>query len=191
MTRIISGKYKGRRLNVPATVTRPTSSRVREAVFSSVLHTVGSFEGLVILDLFAGSGALGLEALSRGGATAYFVDNDRGALACIADNARNLGESNISVQKADALELVESAMSNSPADLVFIDPPYVLSDDQVNRLLSSLAKNTWLANDALIVVERSSKSEVVWPDGYVALADKTYGDTAIWYGVYAPARVEV
>jgi len=191
MTRIISGKYKGRSLTVPATVTRPTSSRVREAVFSSVQHTVGSFDGLVVLDLFAGSGALGLEALSRGASVASFVDNDRGALACVEDNARNLGEHSFSVQKADVLALVESGKNDAPADLVFIDPPYAMPDTQISELLITLAKNHWLADDAVLVIERSSKSAVDWPDGYTELANKTYGDTAIWYGVYAPAKVEV
>ena len=191
MTRIISGKYKGRSINVPVTVTRPTSSRVREAIFSSVLHTVGSFEGLVVLDLFAGSGALGLEALSRGAAVANFVENDRNALACIEENAKTLGEQNISAQKVDVFVLVGSLAFSAPSDLVFIDPPYALPDGQVNELLAELAKNRWLADDALVVIERSSKSVVDWPQAYEALANKTYGDTAIWYGVYAPAKVVV
>ncbi len=191
MTRIISGKYKGRSINVPPSVTRPTSSRVREAIFSSVLHTVGSFDGLVVLDLFAGSGALGLEALSRGAAIANFIENDRNALLCIEDNAKSLGENSISVQKAEVLGLVESVASNTAADLVFIDPPYALLDEQIVELLQSLAKNQWLADDALVVVERSSKSVLDWPKDYEPLANKSYGDTAIWYGVYAPAKVEV
>lgn len=189
--RIISGKYKGRSINVPATVTRPTSSRVREAVFSSLLHAVGSFDGLIVLDLFAGSGALGLEALSRGAANANFIENDRNALTCIENNAKALGEQNISVQKAEVLGLVDSVATSAPADLVFIDPPYALLDEQIVELLSALAKNRWLADDAVVVVERSSKSEFDWPGAYAALANKTYGDTAIWYGVYAPAKVEV
>ncbi len=191
MTRIISGKYKGRSINVPPSVTRPTSSRVREAIFSSVLHTVGSFDGLVVLDLFAGSGALGLEALSRGAAIANFIENDRNALSCIEENAKSLGENSISVQKAEVLGLVESVASNTAADLVFIDPPYALLDEQIVELLQSLAKNQWLADDALVVVERSSKSVLDWPKDYEPLANKSYGDTAIWYGVYAPAKVEV
>jgi 16S rRNA (guanine966-N2)-methyltransferase len=191
MTRIISGKYKGRSIGVPPTVTRPTSSRVREAVFSSVLHTLGSFDGLAVLDLFAGSGALGLEALSRGAAKAHFVESDRNAIGCIEENAKSLGELNISVQKADVLALVDSVASQSRADLVFIDPPYVFSDEQIIALLAALAKNQWLAVDAVVVVERSSKSEIIWPLSYSALANKTYGDTAIWYGVYTPAKVEV
>jgi 16S rRNA (guanine966-N2)-methyltransferase len=189
--RIISGKYKGRSINVPATVTRPTSSRVREAVFSSLLHTVGSFDGLIVLDLFAGSGALGLEALSRGAANANFIENDRNALTCIENNAKALGEHNIYVQKAEVLGLVESVATSAPADLVFIDPPYALLDEQMVELLRALAKNRWLADDAVVVVERSSRSEINWPEAYSALANKTYGDTAIWYGVYAPAKVEV
>jgi 16S rRNA (guanine966-N2)-methyltransferase len=191
MTRIISGKYKGRNINVPATVTRPTSSRVREAVFSSVLHTFGSFDGLVVLDLFAGSGALGLEALSRGAAKANFVENDRNAITCIEENARLLGEHSFSVQKADVFALVDSLASQAPSDLVFIDPPYALIDEQMVELLQALSQNQWLADDALVVVERNSKSVLDWPQGYEPLANKIYGDTAIWYGVYAPAKVEV
>lgn len=191
MTRIISGKYKGRNLTVPTSVTRPTSSRVREAIFSSLQHSVGSFDGLLVLDLFAGSGALGIEALSRGAARTFFVEKDRSATACIEENLRTLGEKNFLVQKADVLELVGSGSSSSPADLVFIDPPYVLSDAQVASILAALATNRWLANDALLVVERSSKSVLDWPEGFEALANKTYGDTTIWYGEYAPAKVEV
>jgi len=191
MTRIISGKYKGRNINVPATVTRPTSSRVREAVFSSVLHAFGSFDGLVVLDLFAGSGALGLEALSRGAAKANFVENDRNAITSIEENARLLGEHSFSLQKTDVFALVDSLASQAPADLVFIDPPYALIDEQMVELLQALSQNQWLADDALVVVERSSKSVLDWPQTYEPLANKNYGDTAIWYGVHAPAKVEV
>jgi len=144
-----------------------------------------------VLDLFAGSGALGLEALSRGADFANFVENDRNALDCIQANAGSLGENRISVQKADVLALVASVASASRADLVFIDPPYALPDTQVVELLQALAKNHWLAQDAVVVLERSSKSVLDWPQAYGPLANKTYGDTAIWYGVYAPAKVEV
>ena len=191
MTRIISGKYKGRNLNVPTSVTRPTSSRVREAVFSSLQHTVGTFDGLVVLDLFAGSGALGIEALSRGAAKAVFVEKDRNAATCIEENVRSLGENNFSLHKADVLDLVDSTSTGTAADLVFIDPPYALTDEQIVELLVTLATKNWLANEAVVVVERSSKSVVDWPEGFAALANKSYGDTGIWYGEYAPAKVEV
>jgi 16S rRNA (guanine966-N2)-methyltransferase len=190
MTRIISGDFKGRSIKVPPSVTRPTSSRVREAVFSSLQHTLGSFDGLQVLDLFAGSGALGFEALSRGAIAAVFVESDRSAVTCIEQNAKGLGENRFLVQKADVIEFVKSVASHAAADLIFIDPPYALTDEQITALLGDIAKNSWIAINAVVVVERGGKSEVSWPESFEPLANKTYGDTSIWYGLYAPVKVE-
>jgi len=190
MTRIISGEFKGRAIKVPPSVTRPTSSRVREAVFSSLQHTLGSFAGLAVLDLFDGSGALGFEALSRGASWAVFLESDRGAATCIERNAQAFGETRFSVQKADVLEASKSVAAGPAADLVFIDPPYALADEQVTSLLINLANNRWLAAQAVVVLERAGKTEVIWPQSFEPLANKTYGDTSIWYALYAPAKVE-
>ncbi len=189
MTKIISGKYKGRSLIVPPSVTRPTSSRVREAVLSSVQHQLGDFAGLQILDLFAGSGALGFEALSRGAGKCVFVEKDSVAATCINQNARTLSETNYTVLTQDAFVLAESSASNQ-FDVLFLDPPYALADGEIETLLGNLAKNDWLNADCLVVVERAAKSRLVWPNEFEILTSKTYGDTSIWYGLYVADRVE-
>ena len=190
MTRIIAGDLKGRALKVPTSVTRPTSSRVREALFSSITHQVGDYSALNVLDLFAGSGALGFEALSRGAHRVTFIESDRKACECIGNNAEQLNVQTASIIQADVVHTVASTAS-ALFDLVFIDPPYALSDDEMHGVLEHLATNAWLSNDALVIVERSGKSIVDWPNFFTPLNNKTYGDTSIWYGQYSPDRVDV
>ena len=179
MTRIIAGAYGGRRIETPkGDGTRPTSDRVREAMFSSLESELGGFDGLHVLDLFAGSGALGLEAASRGASHVVFVESDQRAAAVIKANIRVLG-ANASVARMKAGVFVESPIE--PAfDVVFIDPPYALATDAVAAIVRRLKERT--AAEALFVVERATRDPFEWPEGVEALRHKKYGETTVWYG---------
>lgn len=190
MTRIIGGSAGGRRLETPkGQTTRPTSDRVREALFSAIESWCGSLEGLRFLDLYAGSGAVGLEAISRGAEAATFVEQDRSTAALIRTNAATLGfqVDVITANVATALGVAPRA----PYDVVFLDPPYPLPDADVEADLAALVARGWLADDALVVVERPSKrSHVAWPEGITGLRDRKYGETMLRYGHAASADVE-
>jgi 16S rRNA (guanine966-N2)-methyltransferase len=182
MTRIIGGSAGGRRLQTPnGQQTRPTSDRVREALFSAVESWCGSLAGLRFLDLYAGSGAVGLEALSRGAGVATLVEHDRRTSTLIQQNAKALGFA------ADVISAGVGAVLASPPrapyDVVFLDPPYPLPDADVEANLAALVAQGWLAGDALVVVERPSKrSHVAWPEGITALRERKYGETMLRYG---------
>lgn len=176
MTRIIAGKYGGRRIDTPkGDGTRPTSDRVREAMFSSIQSELGGFDDIRVLDLFAGSGALGLEALSRGAAFAEFVESNAKAASVIKRNLTDLGASG-TVTRTTAEKYV-ARPAPEPFDLIFLDPPYALSTGELGVLIAALRQP-----DALFVVERSSRDPFTWPEGVEALRDKTYGETRVWYG---------
>ena len=181
MTRIIAGDFRGRSLKIPPTVTRPTSSRVREAVFSSVQHAMAGFTGLAVLDLFAGSGALGIEALSRGADHTVFIESDAGALATIRDNLAACGTRAGTVLRADVLAHVAQP-APEPFDVVFADPPYKLSDADCERMLGHLATNGWLADGAIVMLERGKGGNIIWPATLPESGNKAYGDTVVWYG---------
>ncbi|KRA29597.1 MULTISPECIES: 16S rRNA (guanine(966)-N(2))-methyltransferase RsmD [unclassified Nocardioides] len=186
MTRIIAGAAGGRRLQTPkGDQTRPTSDRVREALFSSFEAWAGSLQGLRVLDLYAGSGAIGLEAWSRGAAAVTLVESDRSTADLIRGNARSVG-----CEVAEVISRSVTAVLTEPApapfDLVFSDPPYPLDDDTVADDLALLAAQGWLADDALVVVERSRRSpQPTWPSGVVPLSgkrgQKRYGETTVWF----------
>ncbi len=187
MTRIIGGTAGGRRIATPkGDRTRPTSDRVREALFSAIEAWAGSLRGLRFLDLFAGSGAVGLEAWSRGAEHITFVESDRRTAALIADNARVIGLARpevIATSVAGAL----AHGSSSPYDVVFADPPYPLPDAQVAAELSALIEQRWLSPGALVVVERATRSPApAWPDGLVATRSKKYGETTLHYAEAGP-----
>jgi 16S rRNA (guanine966-N2)-methyltransferase len=190
MTRIISGRAGGLRLQTPAgSGTRPTSDRVREALFSRLEH-LDVLEGAAVLDLYAGSGALGLEAASRGAASALLVESDRAAAAVARRNAAQTGIPGVSVRVA-TVERTLAAAPPAPVDLVFIDPPYDIGEDALERVLTALVEQHWLSEDALVVVERSSRSpEPRWPAGLESEGERRYGETRIWFaGVPDPADV--
>lgn len=179
MTRIIAGTYGGRRIQTPkGDGTRPTSDRVREALFSSLESELGGFAGLRVLDLFAGSGALGLESVSRGADFAQFVESDAKAAAVVKANIRELG-ANAAVARTKAAAFVE-APSAAEFDLVFVDPPYALSTDTVADLVRQLKEHG--ASEALFVVERATRDPFTWPDGVEGVRSKKYGETTLWYG---------
>jgi len=184
MTRIIGGDFRGRSIKVPDAETRPTSSRVREAIFSSVEHAVSGLDDLRVLDLFSGSGAFGIESISRGAAEAVLIEKDLRAADTLHTNVANFGIKNARVVIADAFSEVAQKSGRGTFDVVFIDPPYVFEDQDVNLLISNLVANDWLNDYALIVVERGSRSQVQWPESVEELRKKVYGDTSIWYGQY-------
>lgn len=179
MTRIIAGTAGGRELRTPAgRGTRPTSDRVREALFSA-LEARDALTGARVMDLYAGSGALGLEAASRGADEVTLVESDRAAAGVIRDNAARLG------LRATVLPVTVSAALAGSArelDLVFLDPPYDLSEESLGSDLEALVTRGWLGDGALVVVERSKRSaEPTWPEGLVPERLKKYGETLIWY----------
>lgn len=185
MTRIIAGRAKGRRLETPrGDRTRPTSDRVREALFSAIESWAGTLQGLRVLDLYAGSGAIGLEAWSRGAEAVTLVESDRRTADLIRRNAGTVGcDADV---RATAVASVLAAAPPAPYDVVFSDPPYPLLDTDVAGDLSLLVEHGWLATDAIVVVERGSRSpEPVWPPGIAPLPGKRrmkkYGETTLWY----------
>jgi 16S rRNA (guanine966-N2)-methyltransferase len=186
MTRVIGGVAGGRRLSVPrGTATRPTSDRAREGLFASVQSELGSLDGKRVLDLYAGSGAVGLEALSRGAGHVLLVESDARTAAVIKANVAALGMSGATVVTDRAERLLGRPPAPSGAyDLVFADPPYAVTEAAVTRVLTLLA-NGWLAGDALIVVERATRSGALeWPPGYLPGKSRRYGEATFWYGWY-------
>jgi 16S rRNA (guanine966-N2)-methyltransferase len=184
VTRIVAGEAGGRRLAVPpGDRTRPTSDRAREALFGS-LAALLELAGARVLDLFAGSGAVGLEAVSRGAAAALLVDSDARAAATAKDNAAALG---LSARVTVRRDRVERALAGppDPYDLVFADPPYALGEDELAGVLHRLTEG-WLAPDAVLVVERSSRGPGPrWPEGVQALKQRRYGEGTLWYGRFS------
>jgi 16S rRNA (guanine966-N2)-methyltransferase len=185
MTRIVAGTLGGRRLVVPrGDTTRPTSDRVREALFSA-LDARGLVHGSRVVDLYAGSGALGLEAASRGAASVILVDSNRQAVEAARRNVQALGLSRVSVVLSSA-ERFLAAPPQLPADLVLADPPYATAQDDLGSVLTALAAQ-WLSPGATVVVERSSRTlEPHWPADLVRTDVRRYGETALWQAQYRP-----
>ncbi|WP_167149694.1 16S rRNA (guanine(966)-N(2))-methyltransferase RsmD [Actinomyces sp. ZJ308] len=182
MTRIVAGTVGGRRIEVPRSGTRPTSERVREALFARLDH-YGVLDGARVVDLCAGSGALGLEAASRGAGDVVLVDSSRAAAEVCRRNIRALGLREVSAVTAKAAAFLAGG-AGAPADLVLIDPPYDLSEEELTAMLNPLTRSEdpWLAASAVVVVERSTRSpEPTWPAGLRRFADKRYGETTIWF----------
>jgi 16S rRNA (guanine966-N2)-methyltransferase len=184
MTRIIAGVAGGRRLTVPPKGTRPTSDRVREALFSTVeselLARGEAWTHLHVLDLYAGSGALGLEALSRGAASVVLVEKAPSAAAVLRANVEAVGLSGATVMARDVGHLVGDPVA---ATLVLVDPPYDVPAEQVGAVLSHVKGQGWIADEALVVVERSGRDgENPFPDTWVMERRRAYGDTVLWYG---------
>lgn len=181
MTRIIAGSARGRRLTVPpGNSTRPTSDRVREALFSALTAELGGFEGIRVLDLYAGSGALGLEALSRGAGHARLIESDPRAVGVIRENVEQLALPGAVVVQA-TVERELSAPPDTRYDLVLADPPYALDAAELTAVLTALTRG-WLAADAVVVIERDRRGPVAWPDGLIASRERRYGETMLWYG---------
>lgn len=184
MTRIIAGAARGRRIKAPAGQrTRPTSDRVREALFSSLDAELGTIAGLRFLDLYAGSGAVGLEARSRGAGIVTLVEQDRRTAGLIRNNARTLGFSSGIEVVTGPVAGVLGGTPHAPYDVVFLDPPYAVDTDTVRSDLAGLVAQGWLADGATVVVERSSRSDRLdWPEGLICSRSRKYGETTLWYG---------
>jgi len=178
MTRIVAGSAGGRIIRVPASGTRPTSDRVREAVFSRLEH-LGVLDGARVLDLYAGSGALGLEAASRGAARVTLVESARQAAETCRANAVALGFPNVAVA-AERVERFLEHPATSKSHLIFIDPPYTLTEGELAAVLAALVER--LASRGVVVVERSGRSpEPTWPEEWRRTDERHYGDTVVWY----------
>jgi 16S rRNA (guanine966-N2)-methyltransferase len=187
VTRVIAGAAGGRRLIVPSgRDTRPTSDRAREGLFATLHALVGPFGGLRVADLFAGSGAVGLEALSRGAEHALLVEAHPRAARVIRANIDALGLAGAELI-ADRVERVLRGSPAEPYDLVFADPPYAASDADVTAMLTALRDNEWLSAGALVVVERATRGPALaWPSGYAADRDRRYGEGTLWYARREP-----
>jgi 16S rRNA (guanine966-N2)-methyltransferase len=184
MTRVIGGRAGGRRLAVPpGNGTRPTSDRAREGLFSTWESLLGPLDGVRMADLYAGSGAVGLEALSRGAAHALLVEADGRAARTVRENVRTLGLPGADVRTGKAAQIVAGPAPADPYDVVFLDPPYAVSDNDLREILLTLRTGDWLADDAVVTVERSTRGgEFRWPDGFEAIRARRYGEGTFWYG---------
>jgi len=190
--RIIGGAAGGRRLAVvPGRMTRPTSDRAREGLFATVEAIRGGLAGARVLDLYAGSGAVGLEALSRGAADVLLVEADARAARVIRDNAAALGLAGAQVVNDRVTRLLERGRGElAPRDFVFADPPYRVTDAELAAVLTVLA-GEWLAPDAVVAVERATRSGApTWPAGYEPDRSRRYGEATLWYGLAAGGKLE-
>jgi 16S rRNA (guanine966-N2)-methyltransferase len=205
MTRVIAGAAGGRRLAVPTgQSTRPTSDRAREGLFGTVLSDLGPLDGKDVLDLYAGSGAVGLEALSRGAESVLLVESDSRTAGVIKANVKAVGIPGAQV----VTSRVERFLAGPPRgayDLVFADPPYAVTAVEITEVLTLLAgggwhaaesgpkaaepeAEGWLTDGALVVVERATRSgELDWPPGYRAGKSRRYGEATFWYGWHSAA----
>ncbi len=183
MTRIIAGAIGSLQLKPAAKATRPTSDRVKESLFAK-LDAMGVIEGAKVLDLFAGTGALGLESASRGADSVTLIERDRKAFELLKQNIQSAAAAlskqglacKINTQNLEAMKYLKGA--GVKFDLVFIDPPYEFSNSDLEALLELLGGS--VSEDGLVVVERSSRSEAVNCDVFELQSTKTYGDTAVW-----------
>ncbi|MDN5766499.1 MAG: 16S rRNA (guanine(966)-N(2))-methyltransferase RsmD [Humibacillus sp.] len=192
MTRIISGSLGGRRLRTPpGSSTRPTSDRVREALFSRLEHR-GLLDGTHVLDLYAGSGALGLEAASRGASLVVLVESHRTAAAVIRTNVDSLGIDGVRVVTDTALHaLTVGPVDGIRMDLVLLDPPYDVGEADLAAVLTALVDQGWLAPEAFVVVERAARTpQPSWPAGLELSGERRYGDTTVWFAEPTPPEVD-
>jgi 16S rRNA (guanine966-N2)-methyltransferase len=182
VTRIVAGVAKGRRLAVPPGGTRPTSDRAREALFSTLAGLV-DITAARVLDLYAGTGAVGLEALSRGAAQATFVESDRRAAAILQRNIDTVGLSGATVVRCPAESYLAAAGVDARFRFAYLDPPYALDESSLAAALDRLAGPAWLAPGAVVVVERSARgNEPRWPNVIESVKQRRYGEGVLWYG---------
>jgi 16S rRNA (guanine966-N2)-methyltransferase len=192
--RIIAGRAKGRNIDAVASATRPTSDRAREALFSTLASEFGDFEGLHVLDLYAGTGAIALEALSRGASVVHAVEKDEPAAQAIEKNYENIK----SAQCPGMFHLYTMGVNRFLQDkaqlqyhFVFVDPPYDLDDLDVIETLIQLVSGDFLHPQGLIAVERNSRvREISWPHGLEQVREKNYGQATIFYGSPTPEDAE-
>jgi 16S rRNA (guanine966-N2)-methyltransferase len=192
VTRIIAGQARGRRLAVPpGRSTRPTSDRTREGLFGTVTAIRGGLDGAAVLDLYAGSGAVGLESLSRGATDVLLVESDAKAARVIKENIATVGlpGARLATGRVDRV-LARGRDTAPPRDFVFADPPYAMADHELQRALAELLHRDWLVPGALVAIERGTRSgELHWPPGYVSDRCRSYGEATLWYGLAAGSVV--
>ncbi|MBY0380864.1 MAG: 16S rRNA (guanine(966)-N(2))-methyltransferase RsmD [Xanthobacteraceae bacterium] len=175
--RVVGGRLRGRNIASPSSNTiRPTQDRLRESVFNILMHAYGNpIEGARVLDLFAGTGALGIEAISRGAAFTLFVDNGAESRALLRNNVESLGLGGVTkVYRRDAVAL-GPVYPMEPFSLAFLDPPY--DKGLAEKSLGSMREGLWLKRDALVVVEEAKAAGFVAPEGYEELERRDYDDT--------------
>jgi 16S rRNA (guanine966-N2)-methyltransferase len=180
VSRIIAGVARGRRLVTPAgEATRPTAARAREGLFSTLTALCGELDGLSFLDLYAGSGAVGLEAASRGATRVLLVERDPIAVRAATSNLDTLALAGVEL-RADSVERVLATPAPDPFDIAFLDPPY---SEPVDAVLRSLVTGKWLAVEAVVCVERATRDGAPpWPAGIESLRSRKYGEGTLWYG---------
>ncbi len=185
--RIIAGLAKGRTIDAVSSSTRPTSDRAREALFSTLASEFGDFDGLNVLDLYAGTGAIALEALSRGASIVHAVEKDDAAAKAITSNHENLKTAHcpgIFHLYSMSVHRFLQDKAAQPYHFIYIDPPYDVDDLDVVETLIQLRDGGYLHPQALIAVERNSRvKEISWPEGVEALREKNYGQATIFYGI--------
>lgn len=190
--RIIAGLAKGRPISAVASATRPTSDRAREALFSTLASEFGDFEGLHVLDLYAGTGAIALEALSRGASIVHAVEKDEAAAKSISDNYDSIKSSlfpGIFHLYSMGVHKFLGDKAQYQYHFIYIDPPYDVDDIDIVESLVQLKENGFLHPQALIAIERNSRTkEISWPYGYEELRVKNYGQATIFYGI--PADID-
>lgn len=185
--RVIAGRLKGRRIAAPAgRDTRPTSDRVREAIFSTVYSLIGDIDGVAAADLYAGSGALGIEALSRGASSCAFVESDRTAVSVLRRNLDDLGlaQDAARVVHADVNRIGSLPQGIGPLALLLADPPYRIDAAAFSQVLEALAARDAFELGALVVYEHAAGTEAQWPSGFRAGPTRRYGDTAVSFATY-------
>jgi 16S rRNA (guanine966-N2)-methyltransferase len=199
MARVIAGEAGGRRLAVPdGRGTRPTSDRAREGLFATIVSLTGSLDGARVLDLYAGSGAVGLEALSRGAGHVLLVESGARAARVIRDNIEALALPGAELVTGRVERVLakgpdngpdkgpDKGPDNGPYHVVFADPPYALAGDEVSAMLQALSDHGWLAPGALVIVERATRSgPVSWPAGFEPDRARRYGEATFWYGRFS------
>jgi 16S rRNA (guanine966-N2)-methyltransferase len=190
VTRIIAGAARGRRLAVPpGKRTRPTSDRAREGLFGTLTALRGTLQGARVLDLYAGSGAIGFEALSRGAWQVVLIESDPAAVRVIRANLDAVALPGARVITGQVSRVLAAGPAAGEAfDVVVADPPYAVANDEVTAMLTALAGGGWLAPGAVVAVERARRQEPFsWPAGYEPDRSRTYGEAAFWYGLAASA----
>jgi 16S rRNA (guanine966-N2)-methyltransferase len=183
--RIVAGSARGRRLEAPASVTRPTSDRAREGLFSTLEHLLGTMNAKRVLDLYAGTGAIGLEAASRGASQVDLVENGWQAVQVCRSNVKSLDFNNVKVHSLTVEKWLASALpsaANAPYDVIIMDPPYPESNEKVEEVLAQIIKEGWLVDNGVVAVERDVKSaEFTWPAGLSQERARRYGHAVVRY----------
>jgi 16S rRNA (guanine966-N2)-methyltransferase len=183
VTRIVGGVAGGRRIAVPPRGTRPTTDRVRESLFN-IVTARRDLTGLSVLDLYAGSGALGLEALSRGAESVLFVESDRRAATVLERNIATVGLPGATLRRGQVAAVL-AAGTGAPVDLVLADPPYEVESSEVEAVITALAVNDWVRDGSVVVVERAAHGRALtWPDGWDSWQPRIYGDTRLELAEY-------